>query len=212
MTDVQIDLRVAELLVSRLCHDLVGPVGAVNNGMELLAEDDDPEMAGDAVALASNSARQASDTLQFFRIAYGRSGAQVDMGPAELRALAEAFLSAHKAAIDWDADAVLAAAGEGGGKLLLNLIALGLETLPRGGRLHAGASADARLQVTATGQGVRLRPESAHALEPDADVDDLTPRSVQAYFTQVLARRRRERIEVTEADGRLSFTVQPQDG
>jgi histidine phosphotransferase ChpT len=212
MDDMQIDLRVAELLVSRLCHDLVGPVGAVNNGMELLAEDDDPDMTGDAVALASNSARQASDTLQFFRIAYGRSGAQADMGPAEIRALAEAFLTAHKAELDWDADAALAAAGEGGGKLLLNLIALGLETLPRGGRLHVGGATDGALQVTATGRGVRLRPESGQALDPAADVAQLSPRSVQAYFTQLLAQRRAARV-ACEQDGddslRLRVTATP---
>jgi histidine phosphotransferase ChpT len=212
MANLQIDLRVAELLVSRLCHDLVGPIGAVNNGMELLAEDDDPGMAGEAVALASNSARQASDTLQFFRIAYGRSGSQADTRPAEIRQLAEAYLRTHKASLDWEADAPLEAAGQGGGKLLLNLIALALEALPRGGRLLAGGASDGTLDVTASGTGVRLRPESAEALEPDADIDDLTPRSVQAYFTQMLAQRTGQRVAVREGDGELSFQVRPQQG
>lgn len=208
MANVQIDLRVAELLASRLCHDLVGPVGAVNNGMELLAEDDDPDMVGDAVQLASGSARQASDTLQFFRIAYGRSGSQADVGPADLRRLAEGYLQAHKAALDWQADpALAAAAGEGGGKLLLNLIALALEALPRGGTVRAGGDADGALAVAAQGQGARLRPESAEALEPDADVDDLTPRTVQAYFAQVLARRAGSRLELSQREGELLFRV-----
>ncbi len=73
--DVQIDLRVAELLASRLCHDLVGPIGAVNNGMELL-EDSDLDMAQDAVRLAGNSAEHASTLLQFFRLAYGMAGSR----------------------------------------------------------------------------------------------------------------------------------------
>ena len=67
----QIDMRVAELLASRLCHDLVGPIGAVNNGMELL-EDEDLGMSEDAIQLSATSARQAANLLQFYRLAYAR--------------------------------------------------------------------------------------------------------------------------------------------
>src|SRR3546814_3632269 len=72
--DIKIDLRVAELLASRLCHDLVGPIGAVGNGLELLG-DEEFGMADDAMKLTTSSARQASHILQFFRLAYGMAGA-----------------------------------------------------------------------------------------------------------------------------------------
>lgn len=210
MDDITIDLRVAELLASRLCHDLVSPIGAVNNGMELLEEEDlDPDMVGDAVRLASGSARQASATVQFFRLAYGQAGRQVDMGPGQMRQLVEAYLEPHKAKLDWRADALVADGPEGTGKLLLNMIALALESLPRGGTIVAGAdlSEGAHVGVAAEGQGARLREESQAGLRPDADVAALTPRGVQGYFTQVVARRLGGRLEMRESGERLVFEV-----
>ena len=172
MQDIQIDLRVAELLASRLCHDLVSPVGAVNNGLELMAEDLDPEMLQDALALADKSAKQASATVQFFRLAYGQAGRQVDMGAAELKRLAEGYLTSQKAELAWDADPLVLNGPDGGGKLLLNLIALAVETLQRGGTIRADASADGHaVRVTAgcaTRPGrrwptVSIQPNSARA-------------------------------------------------
>jgi len=82
--DVQIDLRVTELLASRLCHDLVGPVGAVNNGLELLADEID-DMGPEALKLASDSAARAARALQYFRFAYGMAGSRVGGNLDELR-------------------------------------------------------------------------------------------------------------------------------
>lgn len=203
MQNLQIDLRVAELLASRLCHDLVSPVGAVNNGMELLEEDLDPDLLGDAVNLASGSARQASATLQFFRLAYGQAGRQIDLAPRELRKLAEAYLTPHKVQLDWQADAVATSGPDGTGKLLLNMIALALEALPRGGSVVADAdlSNGAQVRVVGYGQGVALRPESLAAFNGEADVATLSPRSIQAYFTQLVAQRMGTRIEMADASG-----------
>ena len=98
MTDAA-ELRLAELLASKLCHDLVGPVGAVNNGMELLAEDD-LLMGDEAVKLASSSAQQAGTVLQFYRLAYGASGGGVtDYGM--VRDLAEKMLRHQKSELAW---------------------------------------------------------------------------------------------------------------
>mgnify|MGYP003836835651 CR=1 FL=1 len=209
MNALQVDLRVAELLASRLCHDLVSPIGAVNNGMELLEEDLDPEMVGDAVKLASGSARQASATVQFYRLAFGQAGQQVEMDPAQLRRLAEGYLGPHKANLDWRADQLISDGPDGTGKLLLNLVALALEALPRGGTIVAGAdlSDGVHIGVSAEGQAARLRDESAAALRPDADVGTLTPRSVQAYFTQLVATRLGGKLAVQDETDRLIFQV-----
>ena len=101
--DLKIDIRVAELLASRLCHDLVGPVGAVNNGIELM-QDETFGMADDALTLAAKSADQASNLLQFFRLAYGMAGHRqgADLGP--IRELVSGYLSHSKAELDWAAD------------------------------------------------------------------------------------------------------------
>ncbi|MBK1698346.1 histidine phosphotransferase family protein [Rhodovibrio salinarum] len=208
MQDIQIDLRVAELLASRLCHDLVSPVGAVNNGLELMAEDLDPEMMQDALALADKSAKQASSTVQFFRLAYGQAGRQVDMGPAELRRLAESFLSTHKAELSWDADALVLNGPDGGGKLLLNLIALALETLQRSGTIRADvSSAGTAIRVTGSGAKARLRDETRAAMSDDVDVAELSPRAVQGYFTRLIARRMGGDLGVHEEPDAVTFEV-----
>jgi histidine phosphotransferase ChpT len=209
MQDIQIDLRVAELLASRLCHDLVSPVGAVNNGLELMAEDLDPEMLQDALALADKSAKQASSTVQFFRLAYGQAGRQVDMGPAELKRLAEGYLTSQKAELAWDADALVLNGPEGGGKLLLNLIALAVETLQRGGTIRVEAAGDGQsVRVAGEGTNARLRDETRAAIANGVDVDQLSPRAVQGYFSRLIAQRMGGDLQVQEADGAVSFQVQ----
>jgi histidine phosphotransferase ChpT len=207
--DLQVDLRIAELLSSRLCHDLVSPIGAVNNGMELMEEDPDPETMGDAVRLISGSARQALAVVQFYRLAYGRAGNRVDADPEQLRQLAEGFLVPHKSTLVWRAED-LGAAPDGSGKLLLNMIALGLEALPRGGELTAEVTAGdrPRVGVTAAGRDAGLRPESRAALSDDVDVEELTPRSVQGHFTWLLARRMGGTLDSdVPEEGRVAMSV-----
>ena len=208
MQDIQIDLRVAELLASRLCHDLVSPVGAVNNGLELMAEDLDPEMLQDALALADKSAKQASATVQFFRLAYGQAGRQVDMGAAELKRLAEGYLTSQKADLAWDADPLVLNGPDGGGKLLLNLIALAVETLQRGGTIRADASADGHaVRVTAEGTNARVRDETRAAMADGVATAELGPRAVQGYFSRLIARRMGGELEVREETDRVTFSA-----
>ena len=208
MQDIQIDLRVAELLASRLCHDLVSPVGAVNNGLELMAEDLDPEMLQDALALADKSAKQASSTVQFFRLAYGQAGRQVDMGPAELKRLAEGYLTSQKAELAWDADALVLNGPEGGGKLLLNLIALAVETLQRGGTIRVEAAGDGQsVRVAGEGTNARLRDETRAAIANGADVAQLSPRAVQGYFSRLVAQRMGGDLRVREDRDAVTFEV-----
>jgi histidine phosphotransferase ChpT len=187
-----IDMRVAELLASRLCHDLVGPIGAVNNGLELL-EDEDLGMSDDAIQLSASSARQAANLLQIFRLAYGMAGARIGDDLGNLRDLATGFLASGKTMLDWTA--VGPPAGntpDGLGKLLLNLIVLGEECLPRGGTLGVSLAerpAGLEVAVTANGTGARLREESQLVLVDDAVIEELTPRNVHGYFTRLLAQR-----------------------
>lgn len=202
----KIDLRVAELLASRLCHDLVGPVGAVNNGLELLTDDD---IGGDAesVALVSRSARHAGNILQFYRLAYGLAGQALDSDLSEPKRLTERFLGDGKVKLDWQAVSLPQDAPEGLPKLLLNLIALAVEALPRGGTVVVTVSPGWAVKVAAVGEGAALRPETAAALAPDILVDGLTPRQVQAYFTALLAGRLGGRLLVEPGDNRVLLTA-----
>lgn len=189
--DIKIDLRVAELLASRLCHDLVGPIGAVGNGLELLG-DEEFGMADDAMKLTASSARQASHILQFFRLAYGMAGARVGADYSAIRDLSAALLETSRTKLDWTAVAAPAGAPDGMAKVLLNMVALGHEALPRGGRLKVeilSAPGSIEARVTAEGQDAHLRPDSLAGLQDDADLDEMTPRSVHGYFTRQVARR-----------------------
>ncbi len=189
--EFQLDMRVLELLASRLCHDIVGPVGAVNNGMEML-EDDEFGMAEDALKLVSKSARQAANAIQFYRLAYGMAGARIGPDFQELRDLTAGYLEHSKAEIDWQDLAAPEGAPDGFGKLVLNMVALAEEALPRGGRIGVRFLPEGSgilAVVSADGDDCKLRPETHTALADDLNLDDLTPRSVQGYFTRMVAKR-----------------------
>src|SRR5215470_13153041 len=149
--DVQVDLRVAELLCSRLCHELVNPIGAVANGVELIGELDGPADP-EALALIGESARTAGARLQFYRLAYGlATGSKADLTLAEAAVLAESVLASNRVRLDLPAADQESERGLGAraAKLLLNLLILASEALPRGGRVAlAFAPGGAEIAVT----------------------------------------------------------------
>ncbi len=206
--DLKIELRVAELLASRLCHDLVGPIGAVGNGLELLA-DDEFGMADDAMQLTTNSARQASHILQFYRLAYGMAGARVGPDYSQIRDLSAALLESSRAELDWTMVHAPEGAPDGIAKLVLNMIALANEALPRGGRLEVEIVSNPQgidAIVTARGQDAHLRPESLAGLSDDVDLEELSPRGVHGYFTRLVAKRLGSDLQVeAQAADTLQF-------
>lgn len=206
----QSELRVAELLASRLCHDVVGPIGAVNNGMELL-NDGELNMADDALKLATQSAQQAADLLQFYRMAYGSAGHRQGGDLKPMHDLAARLFSHHKADLDWSANAVPTGLPDSAGKLILNMLLLAGEALPRGGTvgvLFAEAEGQHEIQVVAVGADAGLREETRAGLSDDVPVTELTPRSVQPYFTRQLARAMGGRLEVAAVGpGHLRLTA-----
>lgn len=197
--NVSVDLRVAELLASRLCHDLVGPIGAVSNGMELMA-DEEFGMADDALALATNSASQATQLLQFYRLAYGMAGSRQGSDLTPLADLAKGYLLHKKAQLDWPSDQRPGDLPDGAGKLILNMIALGVEALPRGGTIGVSVAdgPGGGLEVKAVGSDAALREDAASSLAESVQVDDLTPRNVHGYFTRVVAQRLGATLQVEQ--------------
>ena len=204
----QIDIKVLELICSRLCHDLVGPVGAVNNGIELL-EDFDPSMADDVLPLLQSSARQAWRRLDFFRMAFGAAGGRESWPMAELGRYAAGWFEGGKVTLDWPNDQrsqMLQLEG-GCAKLLLHLTLLAGEALPRGGTVAVGPPADGGLtvpRVTASGRGAGLHPQVAAALN-GAGIADLDARSIQAHLTLRLAEGARVRLVVEPGTDTLSL-------
>ena len=190
-----VDLRVVELLAARLCHDLIGPVAAIGNGAELLA-DEEPDFVKDAIALVGESARKANRQLQFYRFAYGFSGGEL-AGLPPYR-LASAFLEESSIACDYrEAARRLSLEGQ---KLACNMLAIAGDALPRGGQLVLDVAAG-RPQLDATGEGTGPLAQMRAAMALATPIDELTSRAAGAYFTGLLAARLGSRIVLDAKPG-----------
>jgi histidine phosphotransferase ChpT len=190
-----VDLRVVELLAARLCHDLIGPISAIGNGVELLA-DEEPEFVRDAVALVGDSARKATRNLQFYRFAYAYSGGAL-AGPAPYQLAVEFFA---ETAIECDYRAEARALPLDRQKLACAMLALAADGLPRGGRLVLSAGAPG-LEIEATGAGSGPSPEIRAALALAVPAAALTSRTVGGYFAGLLADALGWRLAIADRPG-----------
>ncbi len=178
-------LDLAALLCSRVCHDLISPVGAIVNGLEVLEEDKDEETKTFALDLIKKSAGQASAKLQFCRLAFGAAGsagAQIDLGDAER--VARGFFEDGKTTIAWNLQRELVAKNRA--KLVLNMLLVAVGTVPRGGTLTVDAP-DGGYRVTASGLNARLTAATPELLagSPAQPVD---AHAIQPIYTGILAR------------------------
>jgi len=181
--NTDLDIRVVELLCSRLCHELVSPVGAINNGVELI-EEMGAEMADEAIGLIAHSANQASRRLRLLRLAYGSAGSENSAMTDAVQA-ADAYFTGTKIKLDWAPDRLDTAVVRrlGVPKILLNLVVLSDEALAYGGRIVVESGASGALTVAAMGRGVALRPDVAEALAGTTPPESLSPRTVHAFVT-----------------------------
>ena len=196
-----IDLRVMELLAARLCHDLIGPVAAIGNGVELLAEED-PDFVRDAVALIEESARKANRRLQFYRFAYGFSGGELTGPPPHQ--LASALFAGSDIACDYRE--TVGALPLGWQRLACNMLAIGAEALSRGGRLVIDAGTLGPV-LEGTGEGAGPSAQTRAALALATPLGELTARSVGAYFTGLVAADLGCRIVVDSQPGSFRFGI-----
>lgn len=203
-----VDLRVLELLSARLCHELSGPIAAINNGVELLAEEGpgvgsslNPAFLHDAVALVSESARRARSRLQFYRFAYGFSSGSAIAGPAPYE-IATGFLAAANITGDY-AEGIRMLSPDWQ-KLACNLLSVAADALPRGGRL---VLTDGPLSLEAVGKPAALSAEAHAALMLVTPIADLTARTVQPYFTGLLAKALERSLIATAEPGRVRLEV-----
>ncbi|MGH7008451.1 MAG: histidine phosphotransferase family protein [Stellaceae bacterium] len=198
---MQLEFRVLELLASRLCHELISPVGAINNGVELLT-DGDAGFVRDATALIGQSARRAAMRLQFYRFAYGAGG--VGGGAPDAKSLVAGILEGGKVRCEWPAE--FDALSPPWQKLACNLALLTAEILPRGGTVTL-ARAGNGVSATAAGETVNLTPEMKAAVVPAADVATLTARTIHAYFTARYAEQIGATLTLSEAEKRAIFSA-----
>ena len=183
-------LDLAALLCSRVCHDIISPVGAIINGLEVLDENNGEDMKDFAFDLIRKSAAQASAKLQFARLAFGAAGstgAEIDLGDAEK--VATGYMQGEKAEFSFQAPRVLMAKNKV--KLLLNLILLAVGAVPRGGSIAVVVEGDAeRPQFTlrSSGPSARIPPAFEKLVPGDIAGIAIDAQAVQGYYAGALAR------------------------
>ena len=183
-------LDLAALLCSRVCHDLISPVGAIVNGLEVLAEEKDEETKTFALDLIKRSAGTASAKLQFCRLAFGAAGsagAQIDLGDAET--ISRGFFEDDKTKLAWNLPRVLLPKNRV--KLLLNLLLIAGQTIPRGGRLTVdpiGAGESMGFKVSAAGVNAKVPPAVAALVGGETGDTPLDAHRIQPFYAGLLAK------------------------
>ena len=186
------ETKLAEMIATRLCHDLTGPIGAVNNGAEFLDEEGF-DMQNEAVKLIVSSAHEAVNRLQFYRQAYGRVGEAGEASLSDKKKITTDFFSGTKVKIDWP-DSHTDAAGMGMSqkmsRLMLNLLIIAGASAIRGGvmsvRVHKTEDEEKQISISITGETIKLDADTAAILNGSNDVP-LTPKTSQPYLAQKLA-------------------------
>jgi histidine phosphotransferase ChpT len=183
-------LDLAALLCSRVCHDLISPVGAIVNGLEVMEDDNDQETKAFAMDLIKKSVRQASAKLQFCRLAFGAAGsagAQIDLGDAEK--VARGFLEDDKTSIAWNLPRLLMAKNRV--KLLLNMLLIAGQSIPRGGKLVVDPVGEGEMmgfRISATGSYAKVPQAVPELLAGGSHNGSVDAHAVQPYYTGLLAR------------------------
>ncbi len=180
-----LDIDLAALLCSRVCHDVISPIGAIVNGLEVLDDDDDETMRDIAMDLIRKSARRGSIKLQFCRIAFGAAGSassQLDL--VEAGELAKNFFAEEKIMLEWNMPREMREKNQV--KLLLNLAMMAATTLPRGGRISVNVNGGA-FTVHCTGDVAKVPEKTSSFMADPSNLDDMDSRLVQVYYTMRLA-------------------------
>jgi histidine phosphotransferase ChpT len=183
-------LDLAALLCSRVCHDLISPVGAIVNGLEVMEDDNDQETKAFAMDLIKKSVKQASAKLQFCRLAFGAAGsagAQIDLGDAEK--VGRGFLEDDKTSITWNLPRLLMAKNRV--KLLLNMLLIAGQSIPRGGKLivdPVGEGETMGFRISATGSYAKVPQAVPELLAGGSHNGSVDAHAVQPYYTGLLAK------------------------
>ncbi len=202
MTDFALDaLDLAALLCSRVCHDVISPVGAIVNGLEVLEEEKDAEMRGFALDLIKKSAETASARLQFCRLAFGAAGsagASIDTGDAEK--VARGLFADQRTQLEWHAARVLMPKDKV--KLILNLCLIAATAIPRGGVITVTTSDDSpgsglRVKVSAKGANAKLSGHTPNLLAGNPDKNPIDAQGIQPFYAGLVAKAANMALTVT---------------
>jgi len=204
-------LDLAALLCSRVCHDVISPVGAIINGLEVLEEEKDEEMRGFALDLIKKSAEQASARLQFCRLAFGAAGsagASIDTGDAEK--VARGLFGGERTELVWNIPHVLMPKNRV--KLILNLCLIAAAAIPRGGIIEVtltGTEDSGRITVAAKGTNAKLGAHLPSLLSGTPEQPPAGPQDIQAYYAGLVAGAANMTLTIATDVDRVSIEAAP---
>ena len=193
-------MRFIELLCSKLCHDLISPIGAISNGIEFLEQENNNNNNKDVFELISKSSNQASDKLAYYRIAFGTAGSGDLIEFNLILDLIEKLAKEKNIGIKWfgKKDYADLSIDKISGKLLLNLVLLAFDALPRGGNIEVTVSGDEKIpntMISVTGDKCKLHEEVEAVLVSEMSENISNVRNIVAFFCKELAKSSSQRIE-----------------
>jgi histidine phosphotransferase ChpT len=197
------EIEFSALMVSRVCHDLVGPLGAVINGLEVLEDERDADMREEALKLVTSSANQALARIQFMRIAFGAAGsagAELDLN--EVGRLVTGLLEGGKVKLEWNVPQAYWA--KDWAKLLMNSTLLAADCLPRGGMVRVEGGADPQMpsfKIYAAGLNARVSEDVERSIGGQSEPGALDARGIQPFLTHRLSRTVNAGLAITIRDG-----------
>lgn len=207
MHDIKVPVRVVELLCSRVCHDIVSPVAAISNGVELLAEMGADGLQ-DSMGLLTHAARQASVRLQLFRLSYGAGGSEALITGKMIYEAFSNYIESDKVKLEWDL--MNATPDEdlqnGFFKVLVNAMLFARETLIRGGTVKVSKDGY-KMSVEALGETVTVREGMAEALKGELAVDALTPKTIHPYVAYMFARHFGYPMDYEQTENSIKITI-----
>jgi histidine phosphotransferase ChpT len=205
----------AAMLCSRVCHDLINPVGAIGNGLEVLADPSQAAMADGAQELIANSAKHARAKLEFARLAYGASSmAGTDFDTRECERVARLLFEIEKADLDWQVPLILLPKHKA--KLLMNMLLIAAMAVPRGGVVRievTGSAGNEMFKFTSTSDAEKrqktLMPSGAEGLLSGSPEEGVDARGIQPFYTGILARMTGMELAISVNGDTFSFTATP---
>jgi histidine phosphotransferase ChpT len=204
-------LDLAALLCSRVCHDVIGPVGAIINGLEMLDENHDAEMRGFALDLIKTSAEKTSARLQFCRLAFGAAGSvRASIDTHDAATVARGLYGGERIKLEWNVPPHLMPKNKV--KLILNLCLIAAEAIPRGGIIEvtlSGPEETARITVAAKGANAKLAGHLPLLLAGTPDHPPAGPQDIQAYYSRLVAKAANMTLNVAVGADRVTIEAEP---
>lgn len=199
------ELTLSALISSRICHDLISPIGAINNGLELLAMTN--SVGGEEIALITASAKSASDSLRFMRIAFGAASSTEMMGASEIASIAAAHIGTPRLSVHWTADQ--RELNRAAAKLILLMAMTAATAAPLGGVLNIkdAPSGGFPYEIDITGQKIAFAAPAAQALKGAADLEQLEPRYASFALLALVAKAAAYSVDwhMTDEAGRMTL-------